>query len=153
MKTKETFNLAVYGSLRQGMSNNTLLKDSLLVSITKEVLYFIMVDLGGFPGLVPSNRFHHEQLYDAFGSVPDKQEILFELYQVNAEIYKEVERLEGFPSFYQKHPFIPRVAGGEIYETYVLLEDNNYYSNNKIVKSGDWKTYYNAKIEKQYETV
>lgn len=114
--------LCVYGSLRNGFGNNRLLKDSDHLSTETISIPYRMVSLGGFPGLVPSDENH---------------DIVVEVWSVDDATYRNVERLEGFPNFYQKAVVNTTQGEGEVY----VLEDP-YYQQEPSVESGDWNEYY-----------
>lgn len=85
--SEKTMKVAVYGSLRKGMGNHGLLKDSELLSTEVIKAKFEMVDLGSFPGLIESE---------------EPNDILIEVWGVTPETYRRVEMLEGYPSFYDR---------------------------------------------------
>ena len=86
----------------------------------------MMVSLGGFPGLIPSDENHN---------------IVIEIYEVTDSTYRNVERLESYPSFYQKAKIDTTEGNIEIY----ILENPEYKSYPEV-KNGDWVEY-NKKIE------
>ena len=104
--------IAVYGSLRKNMGNHGLISHSTLLETTTVSLPYKMISLGGFPGLIKSDQ---------------NNEITIELYEVDDATYKRVERLEGYPSFYDKHNFSLKGYEKPI-EIYVLNEKDGYYS-------------------------
>ena len=75
----------VYGTLKEGKSNNTLLKGS--KKITDDMVDGRIYSLGGFPGL------KHEA-----GTVYG------EVYEVDMETLARLDRLEGHPKFYTREP-------------------------------------------------
>lgn len=118
---------AVYGTLRNGFGNHHILNNTfcefLGLFITKPE--FKMVSLGGFPGVIIDAP--KEQL---------NQSIITEIYQVNhTAIEERLDRLEGYPEFYQKTKI--KTPWGEAY-MYILSEKK--YGKFPIVTSGDWKT-------------
>ena len=121
--------LVVYGSLRNGHGNNRLLRESDHLSTETISIPYRMISLGGFPGLVPSEENHN---------------IVVETWSVDDATYKNVERLEGYPHFYQKAIVTTTQGEGEIY----VLEDPRY-QHDRTVESGDWSEFY----KRRYETV
>ena len=75
----------VYGTLKEGKSNNSLLKDS--KKITDDMVDGRIYSLGGFPGL------KHEA-----GTVYG------EVYEVDDETLARMDHLEGHPKFYTREP-------------------------------------------------
>lgn len=110
--------IAVYGSLRKGRGNHRLIQHS--TQLTQEVVSipFRMISLGGFPGLIPTDQ---------------NQNIHIEVYEVDDSTYKDVERLEGYPRFYQKAKIETSQGEADIY----ILEDEHYQSY-PSVETGDW---------------
>lgn len=114
--------IAVYGTLRKGFGNNRYFLNG-LTPLSREIVNipFTMVSLGGFPGLVPSETPNN---------------ITIEIYEVTDAVYKSIEQLEGYPSFYQKATITTSLGDMEIY---VLL--GSRYKTLPVVKSGDWAEY------------
>jgi len=81
--------ICVYGSLLSDLGNHGVLRDSKLIKKETIQAPYFMVSLGGFPGLIPDRQ-------------KTNHKIVVEIYSVTNDIYKSVERLEGFPHFYQK---------------------------------------------------
>jgi len=122
--------ICVYGSLRQNHGNNRLLTTSDLLSTETISIPYRMISLGGFPGLISSEENH---------------DIIVEIWAVDDQTYRNVERLESWPNFYQKA--LVSTSLGEI-EVYVL-ESDEYQSGYTEVESGDWNEFY----KRRYETV
>lgn len=110
--------IAVYGSLRKGRGNHRLIEHSNQLSQEVVSIPFRMVSLGGFPGLLPDEQ---------------DNDIVIEVYEVDDQTYKNVERLEGYPRFYQRTDIQTSQGEAGIY----ILEDP-YYKDSPAVKSGDW---------------
>lgn len=101
--------IGVYGSLRQGMHNHDLLNNSKLVKVKTVNVPFKMVSFGMYPALIPdSNGQSHD--------------VVFEIYEVNDDVYSTVEILEGYPDFYQK----AWSADGS-FEYYYVPDKEKYY--------------------------
>lgn len=81
--------LFVYGTLKQGFHNHHCLgPNATLVSDNAAILRFKMRSLGGFPAIYET------------GEVKDS--IKGELYEVDDIGFKQCDRLEGYPSFYNR---------------------------------------------------
>lgn len=118
--------VAVYGSLLSGLGNHRLLETSTLVMNAEIAIPFKMIDLGAFPGLVTTE---------------ENQNITVEIYEVEDDIFARLDRLEGYPNFYDRYiiPPIENINDIWIY----FLADDNYQT--QVVPSGDWKTYLKLK--------
>ena len=117
--------IAVYGSLRKGMGNNRVIHGATLLSTEVVALPFEMIDLGSYPGLIRSK---------------DVNNIVIEVYEVDAPTYKRVEHLEGYPSFYSRDLIETSVGAADIY---FLDKDNGreYNRRPKVVETDgvfDW---------------
>lgn len=118
MRTK----VAVYGSLREGLHNHQVLGDSPLLGNDK-LSSFSMYSLGSYPFVVPDAQ---------------SKEIQVEVYDVEPNVFKALDRLEGYPSFYDRKEV--NTAHGKAW-IYFMASDNNYV-NSPEVENGDWKEYY-----------
>lgn len=88
MSNEQRLTVAVYGSLRVGMGNHRVMgDDSILLSTETIKDNFDMIDMGSFPGLIPSE---------------EQKDIVVEVYSVTPRTYANIERLEGYPSFYNR---------------------------------------------------
>lgn len=124
--------IITYGSLRMGHGNHrALLSDSKLLSTEVVNIPFKMISMGGFPGLIPSEKTH---------------DITVEVYEVTDIVYKRVEQLEGYPSFYQKAIISTSLGDYEIY----VLEDKRYAKDPVIVEHGDWNKHYSPKYAENF---
>lgn len=95
--------IAVYGSLREGMGNHKWhLANSQTKKLSTEVVNipFKMIDMGGFPGLLMDDTNHS---------------VVIETYEVTPSIYRGIERLEGYPRFYNRQPIETSAGTADIY--------------------------------------
>lgn len=97
--------IGVYGSLRQSMYNHDLLQDSKLIDTKTVSIPFKMVSFGMYPALIPDHQGNHD--------------VVFEIYEVNDEVYRDVEILEGYPDYYKKESY-------EDFEYYYVPDDYKY---------------------------
>lgn len=95
----------VYGSLKRGFGNNVLLADSNLIDTTLTKDRFQMNSLGGFPGVVKSQK----------GFVSG------ELYEVNDTTLARLDQLEGNGRFYNRE--VVDLENGEEAWMYFLMEE------------------------------
>lgn len=85
--SKEKLLICVYGSLRAGMGNHRVIEGSKKLSTETVQIPFKMIDMGSYPGLLETE---------------ENNAIVIEIYEVTPDTYKRVERLEGYPSFYDR---------------------------------------------------
>lgn len=122
--------ITVYGSLLKGLGNwlwHLNNPESELLGEHTLNGGFVMISLGGFPGLIPDEK--------------SDSEIFVETYRVSDNVYKSIERLEGYPSFYDK-----RVVNTPFGESEVYVLGDRYYNESKIVPKDDtgvvnWRKY------------
>jgi gamma-glutamylcyclotransferase (GGCT)/AIG2-like uncharacterized protein YtfP len=114
---EQEFLVAVYGSLRKGMGNHGLLQsDEVTFLGTERVSGFDMYSMGGFPFITPAQG-----------------EIRIELYKVGHATMLRLDRLEGYPSFYDRK--LIQTSKGQAW-IYFIVGKN--LSNYEKVQSGDW---------------
>jgi gamma-glutamylcyclotransferase (GGCT)/AIG2-like uncharacterized protein YtfP len=122
--------VAVYGSLRKGLGNHDLLKDSKFIGQFETDHIYNLLDLGNFPGLTKG------------GSTS----VIMEVYKINAHTLTRLDNLEGYVAKTPEHSFYIRekISSplGQV-STYFL---NRKYNEDRIkmknVDSGDWTDYY-----------
>jgi len=114
--------VAVYGSLRKSLHNHRLLEEATFLGTTT-TSGFTMYSLGGFPYLTPSDNTNP---------------ITIEVYDVTEREFANLDRLEGFPNFYNRK-LIP-TEFGEAWIYFIATA-----SDDLVVTSGDWLTYYQEK--------
>jgi len=109
--------VAVYGSLREGLHNHRLLEDSDYLGLDWTDPDYTMLSLGSFPGIVEGGE----------------TAIKIEVYQVNQDTFTNLDRLEGYPNFYNRKKIETKFGDAWIY----FLEGREYSTT--YVPSGDWK--------------
>lgn len=125
--------IAVYGSLREGMGNSRVIEGARLLSTEDVVIPFEMIDMGSYPGLIRTEENHS---------------IKIEVYEVDDRTYRNVECLEGYPSFYNRTPVETTVGPADIY---FLNRGDEYGSSssknlvNKTENTFDWVKHLRAK--------
>lgn len=127
-KEFKPFIIAVYGSLRRDFGNHRILKDSEYLGEFKTKELFDLYSLGAYP----------------FISERGDTEITVELYKVVCPIIAQnLDRLEGYPSFYNRKVIEIKDFTSEL-KTYIyyIIDKHSYINNNKI-NSGDWKLFKN----------
>ncbi len=110
----------VYGSLREGFGNHRLLERAEFLGSYRAELPFVMISLGGFPGLIESQQDNN---------------ITLELYQVTPQEFQNLDQLEGYPSFYDRKKITVNGTKGWVY---YLTERSG---SEPLVESGDWVEY------------
>jgi len=122
----------VYGSLLSGFSNHGLLKTATFLGPAKTPKGFAMLDLGYFPGVIPSD-IHETPIFG-------------EVYEVDDETLQRLDRLEGYhkeeptSGLYRKMDIDTEFGKATIYIY------NNHYGRGGIVENGDWRSYYPNKV-------
>jgi gamma-glutamylcyclotransferase (GGCT)/AIG2-like uncharacterized protein YtfP len=110
--------VAVYGTLKQGNSNNGLMMDSALIS--KETLKgYIMYSVGGFP--VIYRDINHS--------------IVVEVYEVSEHVLSfNLDPLEGHPRWYRREQVETSVGTAWLY----IMTDDRYRVPNRQIISGEF---------------
>lgn len=121
----------VYGTLKTGGWNHDLLQDCRFVGRASPK-GFILIDMGGCPGMVPGKPGYHAHYDDAIG----------ELYAVAEEIYpRTIERLDALENngitYVRVQIEVEIIKSGTIKEctTYLYMPT---YPKEIIVKLGEW---------------
>jgi len=123
----------VYGSLLSGLGNHGLLVESTKLGETKSPKLFSMVDLGWFPGVILNND--------------NPIEIKGEVYEVDENTLKRLDRLEGFVATNPKFGMYDRLEiDTEFGKAYIYVYNNIHKNSRNFVESGDWKTYFKTKL-------
>jgi gamma-glutamylcyclotransferase (GGCT)/AIG2-like uncharacterized protein YtfP len=122
----------VYGSLLSGMGNHSLLSNSKKLGDSKSPTGFKMVDLGYFPGVVKSE--------DGVGDV------VGEVYEVDDDTMRRLDRLEGYNSSNPENGFYNRIEIDTIFgSAFIYTINRSFIRNHNFVKNGDWKVHYSKK--------
>lgn len=113
--------LFVYGTLMRNHGNylRFLENRSVFIGPGETAPSYTMLGLGGFPGVIKG------------GSTAIKGEV----FEITDGVRKDLDGLEGHPSFYKRTPIT--LADGTDVETY-LLQPRGNMDDYPIVKSGDW---------------
>ena len=119
----KTVKLIVYGTLLSGERNHRFCRNA--VSITPCTVPGTLYDTGyGFPAFVPEG----EGVVNA------------ELIEIPIEDWAAVDRLEGYPCFYDRQLFTCTLSYGTTDTGWIYIM-NNLPPMEKVIKSGDWKEY------------
>lgn len=122
--------LFVYGSLMSGLGLHGALRKSSRVGfdLNPKVRGYQLVDLGAFPGAIPG---------------AETQFVLGELYAVTNDVLRELDAVEGVPTFYER---IQVRADGHAAWMYVLSKEFLQFNTPKQrVPGGDWRKYHAAR--------
>jgi gamma-glutamylcyclotransferase (GGCT)/AIG2-like uncharacterized protein YtfP len=116
--------IAVYGSLRKGLSNHPIIVSALYVGDFTSDPVFKMYDLGAYPAITHGGN----------------SSIEFEVYAVNAKELGEVNSLEGFHEGRENN-----------YYDRAIISESGKLSHNLDnagleVESGNWKDHHTTKI-------
>jgi len=122
-----THTVFVYGTLKSNKYNNSLLENSEFLGngITKDPFLLVHDSL---PYLIKKND--HEYSTTIKG----------EIYEVDDEIFKKIDKLEGHPYFYKRGCVIVKneKTNEYIYSWCYFVNDITYVSLNDIIKNGEW---------------
>ena len=130
----------VYGSLLSGMGNHSLLGNSKKLGESKSPAGFKMVDLGYFPGVVKSE--------DGIGDV------VGEVYEVDDDTMRRLDRLEGYNSINPDNGFYNRIEINTDFGTAFMYTVNHGFTRGgKFVENGDWKAYFKLKTNKYQDSL
>tara|TARA_R100001082_G_scaffold37374_1_gene19654 strand:- start:1846 stop:2265 length:420 start_codon:yes stop_codon:yes gene_type:complete len=118
----------VYGTLKQHQPNFTIIKGGWFCGVGKldKSNGYRMVSLGAFPALIPAD--------------PDEsQDINGEIWDIDKEQFKNVEYLEGYPTFYDRDKLMVKDSQGKEHECFVyFLPDRLGSQELKSVDKGTW---------------
>ena len=116
-----TVKLIVYGTLMSGERNQRFCRNA--VSITPCTVTGTLYDTGcGFPAFVPEGE----------------NTVAAELIEIPFEDWEAVDRLEGYPRFYDRMLVPATLADGSTVEAWVYVM-NQIPPQAKVIASGDWK--------------
>lgn len=127
----ETVLCAVYGSLRKEMGNHPLIAEGEFLGETKTEAKYTLFSLagGGFPGI-------HED---------GKTAITIEVYRITPEVDKRIESLEGYTPGGSFNMYEKKTVETEFGEASIYIFNGK--NSNKIIESGDWKSFKTGKEE------
>ena len=122
----------VYGSLLAGFGNHGLLKEATFLGEDETPEGFGIVSLGGFPGAL---------------HVDGNKKVIGEVYEVNEDNFKRLDRLEGYNSERPTNGFYNReLINTKFGEAYIYTINGEYRSKtNPIIDSGSWREYVDNK--------
>lgn len=115
--------VAVYGTLRKGQSNHSVLEDSPKVGELRQKLNYSMWDYNGwYPILTSSSK---------------PSWLTLEVYSVNDRIFEALDFLEGYPVLYDRR--LETIYGED---TYIYFMENLKGKQGATpIPSGDWVSY------------
>ena len=132
----------VYGSLRKGMHNNSILADSEYGGTWQTCEPYFMIGL-------KSDAFPYVCRYPIFDTTPTP--IIGELYHVKDSVLERLDALEGHPHHYMRMK-IAIQTGTKRMESYMYMLENmddiEYIRKNPsrfVPVAGDWVMYLNGK--------
>lgn len=118
--------VAVYGSLRKGLSNHGCLGDSPFLDTTTTKPEFRMWSYGGFPGCTPGG-----------------ERMVVEVYRVESQATMDrLDRLEGYPNFYNRK--IVELENGIKAWVYYIEEPEEWTKESDHIE--DWKVFLDKKL-------
>lgn len=128
-KKVDTWKVAVYGSLRPTMNNNTLLDESKHICTISAIVPYEMYDLGYYPALRPA--------------LHDKEcRVVFDIYEVTQEVFEALDRLERYPLYYDRD--VVTLLNEDVWLYYLPEENMLWDKEHPCVVGGDWVHYWNT---------
>lgn len=112
--------VAVYGSLKRGYHNHIYLSESELIA-TDRIGGFDMFSLGSYPMVVEGTG-----------------EIDVEVYKVSPDTFARLDRLEGYPDFYDRTKVSVKVNNQER-QAWLYIGDNEQVKGLRRVVDGNWQ--------------
>jgi len=116
--------VAVYGSLLSGFGNNALLGDSIHIGDGRTQPEFKMFSFGAFPVIAPG-----------------KESIEVEVYEVDDQVMRSLDSLEGYPNFYDRKVID---VDSHLGEAWIYFQDQEFEDRLPHVESGSWREHYNG---------
>ena len=92
MNNNASYNVFVYGTLKQGRSNHSLLDDAVFLGRNAVHGPYKLMDLGPYPAVVD---------YHKDNGAPIKY-VVGEVYSVDLDTFLSLDALEGYPHFYSR---------------------------------------------------
>lgn len=114
--------VAVYGTLREGNGNHVLLEHEEKLS-TERVSGFKMYSLGGFPAILPTGN--------------EEDRVTIEVYEVDDETLARLDRLEGYPGWYERSVVHTTLGGALIYH----FTEDMIRPHFPLIEGGNWNEY------------
>lgn len=114
----------VYGSLKAGYHNHHVLANSAFLGTGTTLPAFQMISFGSFPALIQGDKAYEG-----------------EIYQVDNKTFQELDWLEGYPDFYNRHEESIEQANGEMIKcwVYTLANQGDYpISQDSFVNRSAW---------------
>ena len=118
--------IMVYGSLKRGFGNHRLLETSKFMGNATTEPSFVMISLGGFPGIVRG------------GETP----ISGEIFEVSDEVLARLDRLEGHPTWYERQDITVTLTDGSTTEVEGYVLPASYLTRGPHITTGIWTKEY-----------
>lgn len=120
---KAKYCVLVYGTLRQGGYNHSLMGEAEFLASLK-LSGFTMVSLGSYPAV--------------YLDAQAEEAIYAELYTVDAATFARLDRLEGYPEFYNRSQVEVSLVNGQQVNAWIYHMTKEELSGKEKVKGGDW---------------
>lgn len=108
----------VYGSLKKGFGNHSLIQQSKFIGAAETLPVFTMVSMGSFPACM----------------VDGETIIKGEIYEVSDDTLQTLDWLEGHPRFYKRIKVATNLGESWMY----ILNDPANSRSSEVIKSGVW---------------
>jgi len=115
-------NVFVYGSLKRGYWNHSLISGYMCTEAKTRDSRFTMVNLGAYPAVLnEGNNYIYGELYR----------------NVSEDVMRNLDDLEGYPFFYNRMKV--KLDSNDVAWMY-FLEDREQYLEYEVLVSGEWSS-------------
>ena len=115
--------IAVYGSLRKGFYNHSIIEDSVYLGRFDSLPEYNMYDLGSYPGLTKNGE----------------TSIVLEVYRVDQKILSNVDRLEGYNILNEdRSHYIRNIIDTPYGNAYIYIYAHSVTGYPQVIE-GDWE--------------
>ena len=117
----------VYGSLKRGHTNHTLMQDSRFLADATTQPAYDMLDFGYYPGVIANGRYS----------------IRGEVFTVSGDVLNVVDALEGHPIFYRRVR-IPVITDTGVFPAWMYLYQGDHDDCSPVIAQGRYKAWFGA---------
>lgn len=122
----------VYGSLLSGLFNHRLLEGSEFLGQGVTLEFFRLVSLGAYPACLSKGQ-----------GAP----VVGEVYEVSDLTFSRLDRLEGYPNYYNRSKVGVKVGESEVKAwIYHIERDSLLCRGEKEIADGDWKKFVSSSL-------
>lgn len=125
--------VAVYGTLRKGQGNHILMDapSTKFIGKGQTIEPAVMISTGGFPILDFASAQHEENVHLSTS-------VTVEVYEVDDETLVRLDRLEGYPSWYNRTERPMLMENGDEVKAFIYYQDHCTSRGKGCITNGDW---------------